>query len=111
MRRGTDIVARVGAEEFALMLPETNEAAAAIVAERLRSLIESHSKIFPGKNTQISVSIGVVSATPDMPTFEVMLKRADEALYEAKRCGRNQVVTAPRQLSGDSRSGLNWRQA
>jgi diguanylate cyclase (GGDEF)-like protein len=99
--RGTDIVARVGGEEFALLLPETNEAAAGIVAERLRSIIESHSKIFPGRDTQISVSIGVVSATLDMPNFEFMLKRADEALYEAKRRGRNQVVTAPRQMRGE----------
>ena len=98
VRRGTDVVARVGGEEFALLLPETNEAAAATVAERLRRLIESHSKILSGKDTQISVSIGVAGATLDMPNLEDMVKRADEALYEAKRSGRNQVVTAPRQL-------------
>jgi diguanylate cyclase (GGDEF)-like protein len=96
MRRETDIVARLGGEEFVLLLPETNEADAGIVAERLRKTIEDHSRVFPGNDTRISVSIGVASATLSMPNFEAMLKRADEALYEAKRRGRNQVVTAPR---------------
>ena len=98
VRRGTDIVARVGGEEFALLLPETNEANAVIVAERLRRLIESHSEILSGKDMKITVSIGVAGATLDMPNLDDMLKRADVALYEAKRSGRNQVVTAPRQL-------------
>ena len=92
VRRGTDVVARVGGEEFALLLPETNEAAATIVAERLRRLIEGHSEILSGKDMRISVSIGVAGATLDMPNLEDMLKRADDALYEAKRGGRNQVV-------------------
>ena len=67
------------------------------MAERLRKTIEDHSRVFPGDETQVSVSIGVAGATLSMPSFEAMLKRADEALYEAKRRGRNQVVTAPRQ--------------
>ena len=96
MRRETDIVGRLGGEEFVLLLPETNESAAKLVAERLRELIADHTSIFP--ETQISVSIGVAGATLGMSSFEVMLKRADEALYEAKRGGRNRVVIAPRRL-------------
>jgi diguanylate cyclase (GGDEF)-like protein len=98
MRRETDIVARTGGEEFVLLLPETNDTAAEIVAERLRRQIEGHSRVFPGEEVQISVSIGVAGATLDMPNFEAMLKRADEALYQAKRDGRNQVVKAARQV-------------
>jgi diguanylate cyclase (GGDEF)-like protein len=98
MRRDTDIVARVGGEEFVLLLPETTEAAAEVVAERLRKQIEEHSRVFSGEDTRLSVSIGVAGATLDMPSFETMLKRADEALYEAKRAGRNRVVKAPRQM-------------
>jgi diguanylate cyclase (GGDEF)-like protein len=97
MRRETDIVARLGGEEFVLLLPETNEAAAEIVAERLREKIEDNSRVFAGDEMQISVSIGVAGATSGMSNFEAMLKHADEALYEAKRRGRNQVVIAPRQ--------------
>jgi diguanylate cyclase (GGDEF)-like protein len=98
MRRETDIVARFGGEEFVLLLPETNEAAAELVAERLRKSIEEHSHAFPGEQPQISVSIGVAGATLGMPSFEALLKRADEALYEAKRNGRNQVIASPRQV-------------
>ena len=99
MRRESDIVARLGGEEFVLLLPETSESAAILVAERLRKQIEDHSSIFPSGGTRISASIGIAGATLGMSSFEVMLKRADEALYEAKRGGRNRVVIAPRQLS------------
>jgi diguanylate cyclase (GGDEF)-like protein len=95
-KRETDVVARIGGEEFALLLPETNEAAAQIVAERLRLQIHSYSHVFPGEESQISVSIGVAGATLGMAAFEILLKRADEALYGAKRSGRNRVSTAPR---------------
>jgi diguanylate cyclase (GGDEF)-like protein len=97
MRRETDVVARFGGEEFVLLLPETNESAAVLVAERLRKKIEDHPDAF-GLGTQISVSIGVAGATLGMLSFDVLLKRADEALYEAKRLGRNRVEIAPRQL-------------
>jgi diguanylate cyclase (GGDEF)-like protein len=97
MRRDTDIVARFGGEEFVLLLPETNESAAGLVAERLRKQIEDHPDAL-GLGTQISVSIGVAGATLGMLSFDVLLKRADEALYEAKRLGRNRVALAPRQL-------------
>jgi len=97
MRRETDIDARFGGEEFVLLLPETNESAAGLVAERLRKQIEDHPDAL-GLGTQISVSIGVAGATLGMLSFDVLLKRADEALYEAKRLGRNRVALAPRQL-------------
>ncbi len=54
--------------------------------------------MFPGDENQISVSIGVAGATLGMSGFEVLLKRADEALYLAKGGGRNQVTVAPKQL-------------
>jgi diguanylate cyclase (GGDEF)-like protein len=103
MRRETDIVARTGGEEFVLLLPETTEAAAEVVAERLRKQVEEHLRVFPGEETRLSVSIGVAGAALDMPNFEAMLKRADEALYEAKRAGRNRVVKAPRQMRAEYR--------
>jgi diguanylate cyclase (GGDEF)-like protein len=98
-KRETDVVARLGGDEFAMLLPETSEAAAEVVAERLRKQIQNYSRVLPGGETQISVSIGVAGATLAMSACEVMFKRADEALYEAKDAGRNRVVRAPRNIA------------
>jgi diguanylate cyclase (GGDEF)-like protein len=98
-KRQTDVVARFGGEEFVLLLPETDEAAAEIAAERLRKSIQDHPRILPGENLQVTVSIGVAGATLGMAAFEVLLKRADEALYKAKHSGRNRVVRAPRMMT------------
>src|SRR5664279_2643346 len=93
-KRQPDLLARIGGEEFALLLPETDEAAAEIVAERFRTAIQDHPRILAAEKIQVTVSIGVAGATLAMSGFEVLLKRADEALYEAKRTGRNRVVRA-----------------
>jgi len=95
-KRQTDVAARIGGEEFVLLLPETDEAAAETAAERLRKAIQVHTRSLPGGNLEVTVSIGVAGAGLAMSGFEVMLKRADEALYEAKRMGRNRVVRAPK---------------
>jgi diguanylate cyclase (GGDEF)-like protein len=95
-KRQTDVAARIGGEEFVLLLPETDEAAAETAAERLRKAIRVHTRSLPGGNLEVTVSIGVAGGGLAMSGFEVMLKRADEALYEAKRMGRNRVVRAPK---------------
>ena len=79
-----------------LLLPETDEAAAETTAERLRNAIQVHTRALPGENLEVTVSIGVAGANPAMSGFEAMLKRADKALYEAKRTGRNRIVRAPK---------------
>jgi two-component system cell cycle response regulator len=91
--RSIDLVARLGGEEFVVVLPETDLAAATIVAERLRHavavepfFIHSSSERHP-----ITISIGVaVAQTGD--TVDTLLQRADDALYQAKNAGRNKVV-------------------
>ncbi len=98
-KRETDVVARLGGDEFAILLPETNEAAAETVAERLRQQIENYSTVFPDDDLPISVSIGVAGATLSMSSFDVLCKRADEALYQAKDAGRNRVFRAPNIIS------------
>jgi diguanylate cyclase (GGDEF)-like protein len=98
-KRQSDVAARTGGEEFALLLPETDEATAVVAAERLRKAIQIHTRALPGENLKVTVSIGVAGAALGMPVFEAMLKRADEALYEAKRSGRNRVVRAPRTMT------------
>jgi diguanylate cyclase (GGDEF)-like protein len=100
-KREPDVLARIGGEEFVLLLPETDETAAGIAAERLRKAVEEHPLSLPdGATLQVTISIGLAGAALSMASFDVLLKRADEALYEAKRTGRNKVYRAPQVLTG-----------
>ncbi|WP_415902681.1 bacteriohemerythrin [Neptuniibacter sp. QD29_5] len=91
--RQTDIVARLGGEEFAILMPETDQKAARTVAERIRHNVDLLNIDAEGQKIEITVSIGVSSW--EQGRFEKvnpMLSAADEALYIAKAQGRNQVV-------------------
>ena len=91
--RPTDLAARIGGEEFAVILPRTSAKGSKLIAERIRTAIEAlrmdHQESDHGL---VSVSIGAttVLATNDM-TFPELIQRADTALYRAKRNGRNRV--------------------
>jgi len=92
-RRG-DLAARVGGEEFALLLPATGRASAALVAERVRRVVEFR-PLGRAVPVPVTVSIGVVG-TEDLPggaSADELLRRADAALYRAKGEGRNRVVS------------------
>jgi len=93
-KRESDAVARIGGEEFALLLPETNEEAALMIAERLLAQVRECLYPIGNENIGLTVSIGVASATPSMSGIETLIKRADDALYEAKRSGRDRVAIA-----------------
>ena len=93
--RTIDLCCRTGGEEFVLVLPSTNMEAAHIIAERLRKSIAS--KVFtagPITGIPVTISIGVATLSNAQDTLETLLKRADSALYAAKREGRNRVVQA-----------------
>jgi diguanylate cyclase (GGDEF)-like protein len=94
VKRDSDISARIGGEEFALLLPETNEAAALIVAERLRDMVRECSPTIHNQKLKLRVSIGIATATPNISGMAALMKRADDALYEAKRSGRDRVSVA-----------------
>lgn len=88
--REEDIAARIGGEEFALMLTNTNAETAALVAERIRQAIAERSpEQFP---EQITLSMGVYSMSNLVHTPETCVQLADKGLYQAKKQGRNQVV-------------------
>jgi diguanylate cyclase (GGDEF)-like protein len=88
--RSTDIAARFGGEEFAVLLPELAGAPEAVMAaEKVRTAVEQAS--FPEVG-RITVSIGVSLASPEDADVRPLIDRADAALYEAKRGGRNAVV-------------------
>ena len=93
--RPLDLVTRMGGEEFAVIMPETDPKTALIVAERLREIIASLPMALPGspKTISVTVSLGVAYVNPDpAETQDTVLRRADEALYKAKETGRNKVV-------------------
>lgn len=89
--RDADIFGRLGGEEFAIILPETNLVSASHVAERLRCAI-SKIKINAHHNEiSITSSLGVAAINHEIHTIEMLLKYADQALYRAKNAGRNRV--------------------
>jgi len=84
-RSGIDVASRVGGEEFAVILPETDEAGGAFVAERLRIDVLAHAA-----DILTTVSIGVAASVPG-DDADSLLRRVDKALYTAKSQGRNCV--------------------
>ncbi len=89
--REFDILGRYGGEEFALLLPETDLFTACSVSDRLRlAVLETPMSTEIGP-IPITISLGVVKATSDVPNLDSLLKRADKALYVAKQSGRNRV--------------------
>ncbi|MBU0991192.1 MAG: GGDEF domain-containing protein [Proteobacteria bacterium] len=91
--RGADIIARYGGEEFCCLLPETSIQSAQTLAEHIRKKIEGMAFDYEGIKIQITVSQGVAEPNTRMSTPDNILKLADSALYEAKKTGRNKVVT------------------
>lgn len=91
--RQSDLVCRYGGEEFAFLFPESSLAETEKLAERFRATVYDYDiRLSDGRLVRVTMSIGLADAS-DCP-IEVALKRADEALYEAKRLGRNCVVVA-----------------
>jgi diguanylate cyclase (GGDEF)-like protein len=94
--RETDVLGRWGGEEFLVILPDTNEAAAAAVAERMRAVIEN--AVIPVPNLHVTISLGVADLGATLPTdpgrWADMVRRADNAMYRAKEAGRNRVLAA-----------------
>ncbi|MGE3831633.1 MAG: PleD family two-component system response regulator [Parvibaculaceae bacterium] len=92
--RNVDMVCRIGGEEFVVVLPNTDAAVAAKIAERVRQSIAGKPFNVGAKsgplNVTISIGLSVIEAASD--AMEDILKRADEALYKAKRDGRNRVI-------------------
>ena len=91
-KRGSDVVGRLGGEEFAMLLPETDAVQAAIVAERIRERVAGHFLFVHKVRFNVTISVGIAEATVSMPGIDALLRSADAALYQAKREGRNRVI-------------------
>lgn len=92
--RNIDLACRYGGEEFVVVMPDTDMALARVVAERIRNEVALHPFIVEdgAKQLPITVSLGVSCLENDEDNGDTLIKRADNALYEAKRAGRNTVM-------------------
>ena len=90
--RTTDVVGRVGGEEFAVLLPSTELSGGLVLAERIRERMARH--VFPGETRDVTctVCVGVVELSDEAPTVDGMLALGDTAVQRAKQAGRNLVV-------------------
>jgi putative two-component system response regulator len=91
--RGTDTLCRVGGEEFLVIFPSQTTEEAYVWAERCRSVIAAHTVGVNGIDITATISIGLASRVSGMPQCPDLMKAADQALYAAKRGGRNAVRT------------------
>jgi two-component system cell cycle response regulator len=92
--RNIDLACRYGGEEFVIVMPETDMAVATIVAERLRRRVASEPFMIQqgARHLEVTISIGIAGLSGVTDNAATILKRADQALYRAKRDGRNRVV-------------------
>lgn len=101
--RQVDVLGRLGGEEFAVLLPQTGLQDACEVAERLRRAIaQAALPLTDGRVLRFTVSIGVCAFAAQTVVLQDLLKAADQALYAAKRNGRNQVASCPDRSAPDS---------
>jgi diguanylate cyclase (GGDEF)-like protein/PAS domain S-box-containing protein len=92
--RATDIVARYGGEEFVILMPDTTQSEALVAAERIRQKVAEHSVAIGSQAVTVTVSAGVSTGegVADL-TPDILMRLADEGLYEAKRTGRNRTCS------------------
>ena len=90
--RNVDIIGRYGGEEFIVLLPNTSEAGARVIADRLCKSCANASIETSIGDLSVTISLGVCASTDNCPDLKTLIDRADHALYEAKRTGRNKVV-------------------
>ena len=91
--RAEDLVARYGGEEFAVLCRGTPLSNASLLAERLRRMVEAHKFVHGDKPIPVTLSVGVSECSATAQSAQQLIAEADAALYEAKRGGRNRVVT------------------
>ncbi|MAS65282.1 GGDEF domain-containing protein [Halopseudomonas aestusnigri] len=95
LARETDFAGRYGGEEFVVLLPGTHLEGAAQFAERLRQAVEQQVLDYQGSPLSYTISLGVATISDDMANYQILLERADKALYASKEQGRNRVTLAP----------------
>lgn len=92
--RGQDAVARIGGDEFCIVLPDTGLTEAGMAAERMRSKVDELTLQYRGETVRVRASLGVASSEGCGLSWQSLIDQSDAALYRAKRAGRNRVVAA-----------------
>ncbi len=92
--RASDLAARVGGEEFAVLMPSTTAEEALIPLERIRQMLAEHEVAHEGQTVRVSVSIGLCEWREGLDSPDAWLAQADQALYAAKAAGRNRLCVA-----------------
>ncbi len=90
--RQTDLVARMGGEEFCLLLPDTDKEQARMVADKIRRKLSQEALDLEGAPVTLTVSGGIAQLGADGDTLDILTRSADEKLYEAKSTGRNRIA-------------------
>ncbi|MFH1464508.1 MAG: diguanylate cyclase [Pseudomonadota bacterium] len=103
--RGSDVLGRLGGEEFAVLLPETGIREACETAERFRHVVEQLRVDWHGRTVAVTVSIGVAAIEAGDDDVYALMRRADLALYTAKDVGRNRVVLCSDEPSAAAAAG------
>ncbi len=99
--REGDLPARIGGEEFALIMPNTSSVDASAFASRFSAVLRADNQAQPDRPA-VTVSTGVAELSPAIPCSDTLFVEADRALYEAKRSGRDRVVVAPGRRAEDA---------
>jgi diguanylate cyclase (GGDEF)-like protein len=106
--RISDLLGRLGGEEFAILLPETGPDDAEMLADRLRTRVSELRVATKNGTATLTISVGSAAIDANTTDFSSLLERADKALYEAKKAGRNRVVnslsTAAQPVLAETRS-------
>lgn len=92
--RASDIIARFGGEEFAVILNDVSQDESAVVAERVRAAVAQKTIEIEDRQVALTVSVGLCHADHSADTLDAVMRAVDEKLYEAKRSGRNRIVQA-----------------
>ena len=92
--RTTDLVCRMGGEEFLILCPSVRAKEAGVCAEHVRAAVEAHDYAYDGIGLRVAVSLGVAEWDADMTKSDELLRKADDALYLSKQSGRNRVTIA-----------------
>jgi diguanylate cyclase (GGDEF)-like protein len=97
-KRGFDRAARIGGEEFAILAPDSDEHGAYMLAERIRAAV--HEAFADGRDNQLTISFGISTHPLHGQSADGLLRTADQALYAAKRLGRNRSVISSAEVPG-----------
>ncbi len=93
--RDTDFLARIGGEEFAVILPRTSEGKALAVVERIRTAVKGQQIAYGDARFGLTFSAGVYHSSSGAEGYDTLMRVADDFLYEAKKAGRDTVVSHP----------------